>query len=81
MATPRVVHPICPRDGCGRKLVYGDRTAGCRLPAEDFCRSCARPISDKGNRLSDNAGFVRWAKNFTGRRPAPRANHALPEAL
>lgn len=69
---------ICVR-GCERTLER--RLTPCRLPAADFCSDCARPISDRGERLSDNAGFIAWARLFTGRRPATVKGRALPEAV
>lgn len=55
---------------CGRCDRYLGRRSKCHLPAEDFCGDCARPISERGERLSDNAGFIALARAISGRRPA-----------
>ena len=59
---------------CRRMILTGDAQRATRLPVDDFCRPCGRPISERGTRLSDNAGFVAFAKRFTGRRPARLAS-------
>lgn len=79
MASPRVEYPTCGT--CERMLERGDQNARCPLPAEDFCGHCARPNSERGNRLSDNAGFLAWARLCTGRRPAAMKGRAMPEAV
>lgn len=74
-----------PIEKCGRcdRRVRADRPTACRLPAEDFCRDCARPISERGERLAPRDGFVNIVRAINGRRPA-RTYHetrSLPEVL
>jgi hypothetical protein len=69
---------VCGR--CERRL--SERHAPTRLlPAVDFCGGCARPISERGRRLADNAGFIALAKSVLGRQPARSKTRTLADQM